>query len=89
MRSFENDRTYKLFGFFIKTGREKKGLYQREVAALIGLSQAYYSQIESGTRQVSLPLALSICSVLNLDFIDFLKMVRPAPRRKTEETPTE
>ena len=86
MKKSESDRTYKLFGFFVRTAREKTGLYQREVAALVGLSQAYYSQIESGTRQINLPLALSICSVLNLDFNDFLKMVRPAPRRKTEET---
>ena len=87
MRKFENDRTYKLFGHFVKTGRERTGLYQREVAALVGLSQGYYSQIESGTRQVSLPLALSICAALELNFNDFVSMTRPAPRRK-KETPT-
>lgn len=90
MKKLEEDRTNKLFGHFIKVGRLKTGLYQREVASLVGLSQAYYSQIESGTKQISLPLALNICSVLDLNFDDFLKTVRPAPRRKkTEETPTE
>lgn len=89
MKKLEEDRTNKLFAHFIKAGRLKTGLYQREVAAMLGLSQAYYCQLESGERQINLSLALNICSVLDLNFDDFLKTVRPAPRRKkTKETPT-
>ena len=59
------------FGMFIRDGRVKKGLLQKEVAAKLNISQVYYSYIENGSRNVDFPLALEICRVLELDLNDF------------------
>ncbi len=59
------------FGMFIRDGRLKKNLLQKEVAAKLNISQVYYSYIENGSRNVDLPLALEICRVLELDLNDF------------------
>lgn len=62
------------FGEFVRKGRDKKGLYQAEVAEMLGISQGYYSHIELGNREVPLTLALKICSVLGLDLNDFVAL---------------
>lgn len=59
------------FGMFIRDGRLKKNLLQKNVAATLNISQVYYSYIENGSRNVDLPLALEICRVLDLDLNDF------------------
>lgn len=76
MQFFDNANTYKLFGLFIKRERVRKELYQREVAERLGISQAYYSQLESGVRQVDLSMALNICGLLDIDFNDFLLFLK-------------
>lgn len=86
MKQAEASRRYKLFGHFIRVGRLKTGLYQKDVAAMLGLSQAYYSQIEAGTRQVNLTMAMDICTVLKLDLNDFLLMNRPNRRQEKPHT---
>ena len=63
------------FGCFIRDGRIRKGLLQKEVAAKLNISQVYYSYIENGSRNVDLPLALEICRVLELDLNDFTKLL--------------
>lgn len=60
------------FGKFIREGREKKGIYQSDMAERMGMTQAHYSHIESGKRNTSLTTVLKICEELNLDFRDFL-----------------
>lgn len=75
MKKIENSECLIGFGKFIKEGRERRDMYQAEVAALIGVSQPYYSMIEQGNkdRNVDLVLALKICQVLRLDINDFIK----------------
>lgn len=75
MKKIENSECLIGFGNFIKEGREKRDMYQAEVAALVGITQAYYSIIERGSkdRNVDLVLALKICQVLRLDLNDFIK----------------
>lgn len=75
MKKIENSECLLGFGKFIKEGREKKDMYQSEVAALVGITQPYYSMIEQGTkdRNVDLVLALKICQVLRLDINEFIK----------------
>ena len=62
------------FGNFIKEGRERKHLYQSQVAESVNISQQYYSQIENGIRNVDLVLAMKICESLHLSLNDFIKM---------------
>ena len=75
MKKIENSECLIGFGQFIKEGREKKDMYQSEVAALVGISQPYYSLIERGLddRNLNFVLALKICQVLRLDMNDFIK----------------
>ena len=75
MKKIENSECLAGFGKFIKEGREKKDMFQSEVAALVGITQPYYSMIEQGNkdRNVDLVLALKICQVLRLDINEFIK----------------
>lgn len=80
MKKLENSECLIEFGKFIREGREKRGLYQEEVAKILGVTQAYISVIERGcktsdgaTRNVDLVFALKLCQVLRLDLNDFIK----------------
>jgi transcriptional regulator with XRE-family HTH domain len=73
MKKIENSECLVGFGEFIKKGREKRDMFQTEVADALGIRQPYYSMIESGRRNVDFVLALKICRVLNLDINDFIK----------------
>ena len=73
MKKRENsERLNKDFGNFIRAKREQKDLFQSDVATLVGISQAYYSYIEQGKRDVDLALAIEICKVLGIDISDFI-----------------
>jgi transcriptional regulator with XRE-family HTH domain len=72
MKKIENSECLVGFGEFIKKGREKKDMYQSEVAELAGITQAYYSMIERGLREPDLTVAMKICQVLRLDLSDFI-----------------
>lgn len=61
------------FGNFIRGGRERLRLYQTQVAEQVGITQQYYSQIETGARNVDFVLALKICNILKLSVNDFFK----------------
>ena len=75
MKKIENSECAKSFGQFIKEGREKRDMLQSEVAALVGITQAYYSVIERGSmdRNINFVLAIKICQVLRLDMGDFTR----------------
>lgn len=75
MKKIDNSECLIGFGNFIKDGRAKRDMYQEEVAALVGISQAYLSYIERGSkdRNVDLVLAMKLCQVLRLDLNDFIK----------------
>jgi transcriptional regulator with XRE-family HTH domain len=44
---------------------------QCEVAEILGISQAQYSRIEGGQRDVDLAVAFQICDVIGVDIRDF------------------
>ena len=62
----------KEFGEYIREGRERKHLYQNQVAEVLGVTQQYYSHIEKGVRNVDLIFALKICQTLNLNLDEFI-----------------
>ena len=66
----------KEFGAFIREEREKRGLYQFEVAEKLGLSRSYYTQIESGSRDIYFSTAVDICNILDLDLGTFMKRLK-------------
>ena len=50
----------------IKQRRQEKGISQNQLAKLVGISQPYMNQIETGVRNPTLPTLLKICEILEL-----------------------
>lgn len=73
MKIIDNSECLVGFGKFVRDKREKTNLYQTDMAKQLGITQAYYSNIERGTRNVDLVLALKICQILNLDLNDYIQ----------------
>lgn len=73
MNANEKTKFNVAFGQHIKSTRLSKGILQMDLCKYLGLSQGYYSQIESGVRNVDLQVAFKICKYLNLDLGEFLK----------------
>lgn len=73
MRKIDNTLCNEAFGKFIREAREKKGLYQDDMAKKLGISQVQYSHYERGARNIDLSVALNICLILGLDFNEFIK----------------
>ena len=76
MRPIDKERVAKEFGAFIREAREKRGLYQADVAAQLGVSRAYYTHIEAGNRDIYFATAVEICGILKLDISEFVKRLK-------------
>lgn len=74
MKTIDETELQKEFGKFIKEGRERMGLSQRELAREIGVSQGKIGQIEIGIRPTDLTFALQLCQFLKLDMKKFVRM---------------
>lgn len=61
------------FGTFVKEARLSKKILQGAVSDHLGVTQAYYCNIEKGQRNIDLQLAIDICDYLGLDLSDFIK----------------
>lgn len=72
---FEEEKIAKEFGAFIREARERKGIYQEDIAKQLGKSRSYYSMIESGQRKIYFSLAVNICAVLGVDISEFMKRI--------------
>lgn len=73
MKEIDSKEMSLRFGSFIQEGRFRKKYTQRDMAALLGISQVYYCHIEQGKRTVDFFLAVEICKKLDLDINDFVK----------------
>jgi transcriptional regulator with XRE-family HTH domain len=73
-------RAFIIDGDKVREARERLGLNQPELARRCGITQAGLSRIESGERNASPALMLTIASVLGTDFDS---ITRRAP--ETEE----
>lgn len=72
MKNNERNSFNVAFGTFIKEARIRKGIVQGDVSHHLGVTQSYYSLIESGARNVDLQVAIKICKYLGLDLNDFM-----------------
>ena len=50
----------------LKEIRTKKGLSNKEASKMLGISEAYLSQLESGYRQISRKMLENICKTFNV-----------------------
>jgi len=60
----------------IRAARKRKGYSQEEFAEIAGFSRSYYTEIETGKRNISVLNLVKIMEVLGIDpgrFIDVLK----------------
>lgn len=55
----------------IKDLREDNDLLQKDVAALLGISQQYYSEYENGKRTITIPHLITLAKYYNVS-IDYL-----------------
>lgn len=76
MDRIDNTQCNKDFGAFIKKARLEKGIYQEPIASELNILQSYYSQIESGVRNMDLSLALNICRIIGIDINEFLEQYK-------------
>lgn len=76
MLTIDKEIVAKEFGAFVRKAREDHGLYQADVAKLVGVSRGYYAHIEAGTREIYFTLALKLCHALKLNINDFVKLLK-------------
>ena len=76
MKTIDKEKISVEFGAFVREAREKKGLYQADVAEKLGVSRSYYAYIEAGSREIYFTLAINLCRVLDLDINDFIKTLK-------------
>lgn len=49
----------------LRQARVKKKMSQKRISELLGISESYYCQLETGIRRMSLPNAQKLASVLD------------------------
>ena len=65
----------------IKDLREDNDLFQRDIANLLGISQQYYSEYESGKRTPPIDVLIRIANFLEVDFLWLIGMELEFPKR--------
>lgn len=76
MKPVNKEKVATEFGRFVREAREKKGLYQADIAEQLGVSRSYYTMIEAGNREIYFTLAINICRVLDLNINDFVTYLK-------------
>lgn len=64
----------------LKEARLAKQLTQRELAKMVGISESYYCQLETGARRISLPVAQKISVALDKGLDDLFSPCNLAKR---------
>lgn len=59
-------------GDMLKSAREKAGLTQLELSGMVGVSRAYYADVERGRYTPSLKVLSRLADILGID-LNFLK----------------
>lgn len=66
-RSKEEVKILSMLGTSIRNNREKSGFTQENFARLAGFSRSYYTEVESGKRNISFLNLINILKALNID----------------------
>jgi len=64
----------------LKETRLAKNLTQKELAGMVGISESYYCQLETGARRISLPIAQKISVALEKSMNDLFSPSNLAKR---------
>lgn len=60
-------KDYSFRGVAARERRERLGLSSRDVAAIVGVTQAHVLHLESGRCEPSTPLFFRVCAALDID----------------------
>ncbi len=85
-----NEKLAATIGSAARTARERLGLTQAEVAALMDLSHVVYNRLERGRMLPSVPTLARLCETLKVSPETLLGLARPergSRRKPAEEDP--
>ncbi|MFC1949023.1 helix-turn-helix domain-containing protein [Chloroflexota bacterium] len=72
------DKQYLLkIGDNIRTARKQRGYSQEEFADIAGFSRSYYTEIETGKRNISVLNLIKIIEALNVDPNEIISSLKP------------
>jgi transcriptional regulator with XRE-family HTH domain len=71
-----HDPKYILFRTMLTEARLAKGMFQSDVADLLGKNQSFVSKYERGERRLDLPEFLEVADALGINVADFIKRYR-------------
>ena len=81
-RNAEDKQLLLEIGDNIRKARKQRGYSQEEFADIAGFSRSYYTEIETGKRNISILNLIKIIGALNVDpneIIGFLKLKQRPP----------
>lgn len=58
------------FGKKMREARESRGLSQKDIARLLGVSDAFISQVENGKKKMNTDNLIKISKVLDLNILE-------------------
>ena len=76
----------KSFGHLLKSWRQKSGIAQQTLGAIVGVDAAYIAFIESSKRRPSLAVLLKIVSLINMDAREAFVLVYPEAKTLVGQT---
>ena len=76
-RNAKDEEFLKIVGENIRKVRKQKGYSQEEFAEIAGFSRSYYTEIETGKRNVSLLNLVRIIESLNADPNELIGFLKP------------
>lgn len=72
MKTIHN-KAYLLLLELLRSKRLERGITQEKLASLLGVNQARISKIETHERRLDVIELRTICQVMNIPFLDFIK----------------
>lgn len=73
-RSTAENSILEIFGSNLRKIREEKNLSQEQIAYEADLSRSYYTEIETGKRNISLLNLAKIVSILEIEITTLIKL---------------
>ena len=59
----------------LRATREEKGVTQMQLAERLGVNQTFVSKVEICERRLDIVELLTICEILEISFVDFIKEI--------------
>ena len=73
-RNSHDNALLELFGRNLRQIRERMELSQEQIAYEAGFSRSYYTEIETGKRNISLLNIIKICKFLKIDVNEIIQL---------------